>query len=61
MVAKKSQGKKTNKTKQGKITRLKRTGKNQNTQEIATVTVMLIHFRNSTKSLTKKVRSKAIS
>lgn len=40
------------------ITRLKRTGKN-NTQEMATVTIVFIHIRNSIRTLTEKVRKKA--
>lgn len=41
-----------------KITRLKRTGKN-NTQEMATATIIFIHIRNSTRTLTEKVKNKA--
>lgn len=50
--------KKKKKTGNDKITRLKRTGKN-NTQEMATATVVFIHIRNSTRTLTEKVRNKA--
>lgn len=50
--------KKEKKTGKDKITRLKRTGKN-NTQEMATATVVFIHIRNSTRTLIEKVRNKA--
>lgn len=60
MAAIKSQKKrkKEKKTGKDKITRLKRTGKN-NMQEMATATIMFIHIRNSTRTLTEKVRNKA--
>lgn len=50
--------KKKKKTGKDKITRLKRTGKN-NTQEMAAATVVFIHIRNSTRTLIEKVRNKA--
>lgn len=58
MAAVKSEKKKKKKTGKDKITRLKRTGKN-NTQEMATATIVFIHIRNSTRTLTEKVRIKA--
>lgn len=57
MAAVKSQKKKL-KTRKDKITRLKRTGKN-NTQEMATATIVFICIRNSKRTLTEKVRNKA--
>lgn len=56
MAAVKSQEKK--KTGKDKITRLKRRGKNI-TQEMARATIVFIHIRNSTRTLTEKVRNKA--
>lgn len=57
MAAVKSQKKKKNQTGKDKITRLKRTGKN-NTQEMARATIVFIHIRNSTRTLTEKMRNK---
>lgn len=37
---------------------MKRTGKN-NTQEMATATIVFIHIRNSKRTLTEKLRNKA--
>lgn len=53
----KESGKK-KKTGKDKITRLKRRGKNI-TQEMARATIVFIHIRNSTRTLTEKVRNKA--